>query len=95
MTAAYPNVRDLELLRVEAEPFHKALGSPAGAVRQVVKRVGLLALRSLALLRGAALAKEFVPEAGRRQAELVGGAVDPDLEDASLDRVQVEIAIGA
>lgn len=61
----------------------------------MVERVGLLALRSLALLRGAALAEQFVPEASRRQAELVGGAVDADLEDASLDCVQVEVAIGA
>ena len=95
MTASDANVRDLELLRVETEPFHKALGSPAGAVRQVVERVGLLALRSLAFLRGAALAEQFVSETGRRDAELVGGPVDPDLQDASLDCVQVEVAIGA
>jgi hypothetical protein len=47
----------------------------------------------IAHLRRPAFPLEFVPEPGRRDADFGGGLIDADLEDASLNRVEVEVSV--
>jgi len=94
MRAPDPDVRDLELRRVQAEPLHKPLGGPAGPLRQTVE--GIDAVRRfglLAHLRGPTFAQEFIPKPCRRDAEFRRGLVDADLEDAGFDCVEVKVSI--